>query len=140
MRRTSRRAGPAARCRWRVGPGEWEVRARVERFSEPAVLLLLQERAAHGYELLEQLPSLTGDEPVDMGNLYRFLRGLEGDAIVGSEWRDKEPGASKRVYELTADGRELLERWVAALAGVQRQIERFLARHERGKEARDVRT
>jgi DNA-binding PadR family transcriptional regulator len=115
------------------------VRARVERFSEPAVLLLLRERAAHGYELFEQLPALTG-EPVDMGNLYRFLRGLEGDGIVGSEWRDAEPGASKRVYELTAEGRELLERWVAALADVRRQIDQLLARHERGKEARDVQT
>jgi len=35
--------------------------ARVERFAEPAVLLLLRERPAHGYELLEQLPELTGE-------------------------------------------------------------------------------
>jgi plasmid stabilization system protein ParE len=31
------------------------VRARVERFAEPAVLLLLREQPAHGYDLLEQL-------------------------------------------------------------------------------------
>ena len=48
-----------------------------------ALLLLLRERPAHGYELLEQLPELTG-ERVDMGNLYRFLRLLESDGIVDS--------------------------------------------------------
>ena len=52
----------------RIGPGDFEVRARVERFAEPAVLLLLRERPVHGYELLEQLPEVTG-ERVDMGNL-----------------------------------------------------------------------
>ena len=59
-----------------VRPGHWGVRARVERFSEPALLLLLRERAAHGYELLEALPELTGEARVDMGNLYRVLRAL----------------------------------------------------------------
>jgi DNA-binding PadR family transcriptional regulator len=54
-----------------VRPGHWGVRARVERFSEPALLLLLRERPTHGYELLEALPELTGEARVDMGNLYR---------------------------------------------------------------------
>ena len=67
-----------SRVRRRIGPGDFEVRARVERFAEPAVLLLLRERPVHGYELLEQLPELTG-ERMDMGNLYRFLRLLETD-------------------------------------------------------------
>src|SRR5918997_843078 len=71
----------SSRVRRRIGPGEYDVRARVERFAEPAVLLLLRERPVHGYELLEQLPELTG-ERVDMGNLYRFLRLLEADGIV----------------------------------------------------------
>src|SRR5918999_4439733 len=90
----------ASRVRQRIGPGEYAVRARVERFAEPAVLLLLRERAVHGYELLEQLPELTG-ERVDMGNLYRFLRLLEAEGIVRSDWDDKAPGPSKRTYELT---------------------------------------
>ena len=50
------------RARRLVGPGDWAVRARIERFGEPALLLLLAERPAHGYELLEQLPELTGEQ------------------------------------------------------------------------------
>ena len=117
-----------SRVRRRVGPAEFEVRARVERFAEPAVLLLLRERPVHGYELLEQLPELTG-ERVDMGNLYRFLRVLESEGIVRSEWDDRAPGPSKRVYELTDEGRALLDQWASALKDSQTRLEGFLARY-----------
>jgi poly-beta-hydroxybutyrate-responsive repressor len=100
----------------------------VERFAEPAVLLLLRERPAHGYDLLEQLPELT-DERVDMGNLYRFLRLLEAEGIVESEWDGEAPGPSKRVYELTDEGRALLGEWAGALGHVQARTDRFLTRY-----------
>jgi PadR family transcriptional regulator, regulatory protein PadR len=121
-----------SRVRRRVAPGEYDVRARVERFAEPAVLLLLRERPAHGYELLEQLPELTG-ERVDMGNLYRFLRVLEQDGIVSSEWDDEAPGPSKRIYELTDEGRALLDHWASALEDSQTRLESFLRRYGEGR-------
>ena len=117
-----------SRVRRRRGPGEYDVRARVERFAEPAVLLLLRERPVHGYELLEQLPELMG-ERVDMGNLYRFLRLLEADGIVRSEWDDHAPGPTKRIYELTGEGHALLERWAGALRESQARTDRFLDRY-----------
>ena len=117
-----------SRVRRRVAPGQYDVRARVERFAEPAVLLLLRERPVHGYELLEQLPDLTG-ERVDMGNLYRFLRMLESDGIVRSDWDDQAPGPSKRVYELTDEGRALLDQWASALRDSQTRLQGFLTRY-----------
>jgi PadR family transcriptional regulator PadR len=127
--RPHRRHRRAVRVRRRVAPGRFEVRARVERFAEPAVLLLLRERPAHGYELLEQLPDLTG-ERVDMGNLYRFLRLLEADGIVRSRWDDDDPGPSKRIYELTDEGSALLDGWADALRDSQARAEQFLTRYE----------
>ena len=62
---------------------------------EPALLLLLRERPTHGYDLLERLPEVTGDQPVEMGNLYRLLRGLEDEGIVTSEWDSSSPGAGE---------------------------------------------
>ncbi len=118
-----------SRVRRRIGPGEFEVRARVERFAEPTILFLLGDRPAHGYELLEQLPELTG-ERVDMGNLYRFLRHLEAEGIVRSEWDDDQPGPSKRIYELTDEGRALLTEWAAELRNAQQRIDRFLTSYE----------
>ena len=120
------------RARRRTREGEWAVRARVERFGEPALLLLLAERPAHGYELLEQLPELTGERRIDMGNLYRVLRALEDDRVVTSEWRDDAPGPSKRIYELTDEGRRLLDGWAQALRANQELVSSFLDRYEKG--------
>jgi PadR family transcriptional regulator, regulatory protein PadR len=113
-----------------MGPGRWGVRARVERFSEPAVLLLLRELPAHGYELLDALPALTGETRVDMGNLYRVLRALEEDGLVRSEWEADAPGPARRTYELTADGRRLLDEWASALRRSRARIDAFLERYE----------
>jgi PadR family transcriptional regulator, regulatory protein PadR len=135
----SRRRWGGARCRWEVSPGEWSVRARIERFGEPAVLLFLHERPAHGYDLLDPLASLTGERRADMGNLYRALRALEDERIVSSEWRDDLPGPSKRVYELTEAGRGLLDQWAKALREVRQEIDEFLERYEQAKEVEDVR-
>lgn len=121
----------AARCRHRGHGGPWRVRARIERFSEPAVLLLLSERPAHGYDLLDRLGELVPGERIDMGNLYRVLRALEEDGLVRSEWNADVPGPAKRTYELTEAGRRVLEHWVEALRQAQARIDFFLDRFER---------
>ena len=111
------------------------MQARVERFVEPALLLLLRERPMHGYELLERLPEVAREERrVDLGNLYRLLRGLEEEGIVASEWDEGLPGPAKRVYRLTPAGRFVLEEWARALRGARATIDAFLDRHERGEE------
>jgi PadR family transcriptional regulator PadR len=128
MRRHRHLRGP--RTRWLAAPGEWAVKARVERFIEPAVLLLLRERPMHGYELLELAPPLVGEERIDVGNLYRALRALEEDGVVRSEWSADLPGPAKRTYELTSEGTQLLERWAEALRENQALVTEFLLRYD----------
>ena len=96
--------GRSARCRAPSGPG-WGVRARIERFVEPSLLLLLRERPAHGYELVAGLQELVPGERVDMPGLYRILRALEGEGLVRSRWEADAPGPARRTYELTTEGR-----------------------------------
>jgi PadR family transcriptional regulator, regulatory protein PadR len=126
--------GRGYRSRQRIGPNEWAVRARVERFVEPSLLLLLKERPRHGYELIELLPELAGGERVDVGNLYRFLRALEGDGIVESEWHGDLPGPAKRTYRLTETGEHLLGQWAEALRRSREEVSSFLDRYEKGGE------
>jgi len=109
------------------------VHARVERFVEPSLLLLLRERPLHGYELLERIPELGVEGRVDIGNLYRLLRALEEEGLVQSEWSADLPGPAKRTYELTAEGRRLLDRWAEALNRAQGTITGFLERYEEGR-------
>jgi poly-beta-hydroxybutyrate-responsive repressor len=106
------------------------VRARVERFVEPSILLLLRERPLHGYELIERLPELAGEGRIDVGNLYRLLRALEEESLVSSEWSAELPGPAKRTYELTPEGRRLLDRWAEALREAQSDVQSFLDRYE----------
>ena len=129
-RRHRHRHGRGPRTRWLVEPGSWEVRARIERFVEPAVLLLLAEGPRHGYELLDRLPELVGEERVDVGNLYRVMRALEEEGIVESEWSGDLPGPAKRTYRLTSAGRGLLEQWVEALRATRGEIGSFIDRYE----------
>jgi PadR family transcriptional regulator PadR len=114
------------------------VHARVERFTEPALLLLLRERPAHGYDLLERLPELTGEQRVEMGNLYRLLRALEEEGLVTSQWEGDAPGPAKRGYALTADGIRVLDQWAEALHASQDRTAAFLDRYERGEEVNDA--
>ena len=120
------RGGRGARRRRRLAPGHWGVRARVERFSEPAVLLLLRERPAHGYELLEALPELIGDERVDVGNVYRTLRAFEDEGLVVSEWQADLPGPTKRTYTVTPAGRAVLDAWLDSLGALRDGLTTFI--------------
>ena len=127
MQRRHHRRGN--RCRRQIGPNEWAVQARVERFVEPALLLLLRERPRHGYELIELAPDLAGVERVDVGNLYRLLRGLEAEGIVESVWSGDLPGPAKRTYTLTEAGHRVLDQWADALARMRGEVSTFLERY-----------
>ena len=105
--------------------------ARVERFGEPALLSLLARGPTHGYELLERLPPLVGEERVDVGNVYRALRGLEEEGLVESEWRADLPGPAKRTYTLTNEGRAVLDLWRGSLAALRDDLVTFLDESER---------
>lgn len=102
------------------------MRARIERFGEPALLTLLADGPTHGYELLERLPPLVGDERVDVGNVYRALRALEEEGLVSSEWRADLPGPAKRTYTLTGEGRAVLDLWRGSLGALRDEITVFL--------------
>ena len=108
------------------------MRARVERFGEPGLLVLLADGPTHGYQLLEQLPEIVGQERVDVGNVYRELRALEEDGLVASEWRADLPGPAKRTYTLTPDGEAVLTLWVGALEELRGELNVFVDRAQRG--------
>ena len=103
-------------------------RGRGYRFLEPGLLALLHDRPTHGYDLIAELPELLGTERVDVGNVYRALRGLEERGLVTYEWSDDLPGPQKRVYEITDDGREALDRWADWLREARDRIDGLLER------------
>ena len=104
---------------------------QVRGFIQPRLLLLLAKKAAHGYELMDALRSVQGDENLaDPGMLYRTLRQFEQDGLVTSTWDTDKSGPARRVYELTNAGHEYLEWWVTDIRKTRAQLDQFVAEYE----------
>lgn len=103
-------------------------------FLQCCVLLLLRERPAHGYQLLDRLKPF-GIAAGDPGSLYRRLRSLERRGILRSKWESSEAGPRRRTYYLTERGDVLLRTWAGALAETRRLVDYYLVRHASLSEA-----
>ena len=99
-------------------------------FLQPCLLLLLRERADHGYELVSRLRPLHDGES-DSGGVYRALRGLESRGFVRSEWCTSGAGPARRTYHLTTSGAAHLEEQVAELEQVHAALHTFIDRYSR---------
>src|SRR5437762_4456455 len=91
---------------------------RVGRVLEIAVLGLLGESPMHGYELRKRLSTLLGAfRAFSYGSLYPTLRRLSEAGWISEETPDLAPGGrsrrGKRVYQLTAEGKERLAELLA---------------------------
>ncbi len=92
------------------GRGGW-------RFITPAVLLLLAQAPAHGYDILARIADVfprSGRLP-DPGTFYRVVRGMESEGTVVSSWETPSAGPARRVYTITDSGREQLDGWALSL-------------------------
>jgi poly-beta-hydroxybutyrate-responsive repressor len=102
----------------------------VRGFIQPRLLLLLAQKPTHGYELMDALRSVQGDENLsDPGLLYRTLRQFEQDGLVTSSWDTDGHGPARRVYQITDSGREYLDLWAADIRATRDRLEQFLAEH-----------
>ncbi len=80
-----------------------------------AVLALLVEKPAHGYELRTSFEQAVGDQwgGLNIGHLYQILDRLNRDGLVESEHQPQTVKPDRLVYHITAAGKQELERWLA---------------------------
>jgi PadR family transcriptional regulator PadR len=90
------------------------------RFTEPIVLLVLARLGtAHGYQIAaEAEPTAVTHAGLDGAAIYRALRRLESTGCVNSSWDTSGGGPARRLYTLTARGREHLGEWVEVLDAI----------------------
>jgi DNA-binding PadR family transcriptional regulator len=100
------------------------------RWMAPFVLVLLAEGPAHGYALIGLLQEMgVAEGEIDVGQVYKTLRCLEGLGHVASSWSTKQAGPQRRDYELTDLGRAALDEWAAVMRERARLIGEFEARY-----------
>lgn len=102
----------------------------VEKFMQPCLLLLLKQRSAHGYDLIQLLPEFGFSERLDPGSVYRNLRRLEEDGLVTSHWDVGEGGPARRLYSLTDEGEEMLHAWAVHIRQQRKRMDDFLDRYQ----------
>ena len=78
--------------------------------TKPIVLAILKRGESYGYEIIQQVRGITGgaldwSEPM----LYPFLKRLERDGLIRSQWRLSEIGPLRKYYRLTELGLAELE-------------------------------
>lgn len=106
---------------------------RVPRLLEPAILLALRGRTAHGYELLAEVERLgLAEGAIDPGGLYRCLRQMESEGAVKSEWDTSGNGPARRRYRLTEGGEELLAGWAEVIERKAKAMGHFLEQFRDG--------
>lgn len=73
------------------------------------LLLLLHERPSYPYEIGQAIRELSLETiSADDNSIYRALYRFEGMGIVSSELQQSNTGPSRRYYNLTDRGRQLL--------------------------------
>jgi DNA-binding PadR family transcriptional regulator len=79
-----------------------------------AVLALLADKPAHGYELKGSFEQAVGDQwgGLNIGHLYQVLDRLARDGLIESERQPQQVKPDRLVQRITPAGREELDRWL----------------------------
>jgi len=94
------------------------------------ILALLAEKPSHGYELKQAFDDRFGAvwPPINVGQIYNTLSALERDSLVRSEEVPQRGAPSRRVYELTDEGRTALDEWIRAPSASPTLKEEFIVK------------
>ena len=100
---------------------------KAERYIQPSILMALKQKPGYGYELIQEISRfgfVEGSAPPGM--IYRHLRDLEENGLVSSEWNTNETGPAKRIYNITAEGLEILDYWIAHMENQVNKLTNFI--------------
>jgi poly-beta-hydroxybutyrate-responsive repressor len=107
---------------------------KAERYIQPSILLALKSKPSYGYELIHEISQfgfVEGQAPPGM--IYRHLRELEENGLVESNWETDGTGPAKRVYQLTWEGREVLDFWIIYMKKQAQKLLSFVETYENMK-------
>lgn len=78
--------------------------------TKPIVLAILSRKESYGYEIIQQVREITaGELEWSEPMLYPFLKRMERDGLIKSQWRLSDRGPIRKYYRLTRRGSAELE-------------------------------
>ncbi len=78
--------------------------------SKPLILSILMSGESYGYDILQQIKSLSdGELGWSDGMLYPLLQKMTKENLITSEWRELENGRNRKYYSITRKGMEALK-------------------------------
>ena len=78
------------------------------------ILKTLARGPLHGWGISKRIQSLSDEElSVGQGSLYPALHRLESQGWIVAQWKASDQGRTAKVYSLTRDGRQQLDRELA---------------------------
>lgn len=110
-----------------MGSGDFDVQGFARDINVILVLATLREHEKHGYQIAQDVERQSnGLFRFRHGTLYPILHRLEKEGLIEGAWARHDGGRKKKVYALTASGRQQLEgrgrRVNEILLGVNRMI------------------
>jgi len=104
---------------------------RMRQFIQPCMLLLLYEKPAHGYELMDSLKEFGFEDGADSGLVYRNLRKMEQQGWIISEWETEGAGPAKRLYKVTDNGIDIIHNWSMLIGNNIERLRYFQQRYQK---------
>jgi len=78
--------------------------------TEPLILSLLAQGESYGYELIQEIKRLSGDEiRWTDGMLYPVLHRMEDNGWIKSRWVEMENGRKRKYYSIKKEGQNALK-------------------------------
>jgi len=91
-----------------------------------AIVAILDEQAAYGYEIVKTLGEKASFLQLEQGTVYPLLRRLEKRKLLVSEWNYDDPTKPKKYYKLTADGKMALQMMTETWSVLSDELRRLL--------------
>ena len=79
--------------------------------TEPLILSLLAKGESYGYELIQEIKRLSGEEiRWTDGMLYPVLHRMEESGCITARWVEMENGRKRKYYSIKEDGHQALKK------------------------------
>jgi len=89
------------------------------------LLSLIGEEPSYGYEMVSKLEA-RGLELVSEGSIYPLLSRLQKKGLIEGFFVESSEGPPRKYYRIAAEGRDLLDEWVAEWSRVSAGVDAVL--------------